>query len=74
MTPQMIECDELIVDAIKIVSEAQFLKRFQKTKAGDELTMDTANQLEDDAMPIKLSILGLFASIQRLRKELKTSK
>ena len=70
----MIECDELIVDAIKIVSEAQLLKRFQKTKAGDELTMDTANKLEEDANPIKLSILGLFASIQRLRKELKISK
>ena len=70
----MIECDELIVDAIKIVPEAQYAKRFQKTKAGDELTMATATQLEEDAKPIKLSILGLFASIQRLRKELKISE
>ena len=62
----MIECDELIVEAIKIVSEAQYVKRFQKTKAGDDLTMATAKKLEEDASPIKLSILGLFASIQRL--------
>ena len=70
----MIECDELLVDAIKIVSEAQYVKRFQKTKAGADLTMATANELEEQAQPIKLSILGLFASIQRLRKELKLGK
>ena len=53
------------------MSNAQFLKRFQKTKADEPLTLKVAIKLEDEAKEVRLSLVSLVASMQRMKKEMK---
>lgn len=54
-----------------LMSNAQFLKRFQKTKADEPLTLKVAIKLEDEAKEVRLSLVSLVASMQRMKKEMK---